>query len=163
MGWKIHTDLTCSCGKQGTISRHILLCQACYMRDYYHNKMTSEQKVKRTKRQTRYQQKLRLTDDEKWARSKAQTMNSYIFRKYNRGGISTEELTKFIMDNINKPCKYCGDVSRHVDHVVPLSDGGHHKIDNLEMICKYCNLSKNDRSEQEFLEWIKKISLRAGT
>lgn len=44
-------------------------------------------------------------------------------------------------------CQYCGahgpDVKLHVDHVVPVVEGGANNIDNLRTACSLCNLGKH--------------------
>jgi len=46
-------------------------------------------------------------------------------------------------------CVYCGaDNAGHVDHVVPLNDGGSNDIDNLALSCKQCNSGKGGRTPQ---------------
>ena len=42
-----------------------------------------------------------------------------------------------------KPCVYCGQVSQHLDHVIPIARGGQHRIGNLVASCARCNQSKN--------------------
>lgn len=46
-------------------------------------------------------------------------------------------------------CAHCGIVLNgkyHVDHVVPLSQGGGNGADNIALACPPCNLSKGDKS-----------------
>lgn len=51
-------------------------------------------------------------------------------------------------------CAYCGrDGALEQDHVVPVSRGGRHTIDNLVPACVSCNTSKKD---SDFLIWYKK-------
>lgn len=54
-------------------------------------------------------------------------------------------------------CYLCGKVipqsERHVDHVIPLSRGGAHVSSNLAIACAMCNLSKNDRTSQEYRQY----------
>lgn len=47
-------------------------------------------------------------------------------------------------------CAACGGAGEHVDHIVPVSRGGHHAIGNLQMLCKACNLSKHKKLS---IEW----------
>ena len=56
----------------------------------------------------------------------------------------------------NHKCIYCDsaltlDETTHLDHIVPLSKGGEHSINNVQWLCSYCNLHKSDMSESEFL------------
>jgi 5-methylcytosine-specific restriction endonuclease McrA len=53
-----------------------------------------------------------------------------------------------------KPCFYCGEVTQHLDHVIPISRGGRHSLGNLVPACAYCNLQKSDRF---ITEWQKAI------
>lgn len=39
----------------------------------------------------------------------------------------------------------------NADHIVPLSRGGKHCVDNLRIACRKCNLAKSDMTEEEFL------------
>lgn len=54
-------------------------------------------------------------------------------------------------------CRYCGrsspDVVMHVDHVIPLSAGGSHDIDNLIAACEACNLGKGPIKLTETVDW----------
>jgi 5-methylcytosine-specific restriction endonuclease McrA len=52
-------------------------------------------------------------------------------------------------------CPYCicelefGKI--HIDHVIPLSRGGHNTRDNIVACCEDCNLRKNDKTPREFV------------
>jgi 5-methylcytosine-specific restriction endonuclease McrA len=55
-------------------------------------------------------------------------------------------------------CKYCGSKDdMHVDHIVPLSRGGEHRWENLQPLCRRCNIGKNDMLEDEFYAWVSSI------
>jgi 5-methylcytosine-specific restriction endonuclease McrA len=41
----------------------------------------------------------------------------------------------------------------HVDHIVPLDRGGADRLDNLALACAPCNLSKGNKTRDEFLQW----------
>lgn len=52
-----------------------------------------------------------------------------------------------------KVCSWCGmgcQDKYHVDHVMPLSRGGSHRIANLCISCPSCNLRKNAKLPEEF-------------
>lgn len=51
-------------------------------------------------------------------------------------------------------CAYCRQalVKFHVDHILPLSRGGEHVIENLALACPACNLRKNSKTAEEFLK-----------
>ena len=49
-------------------------------------------------------------------------------------------------------CAYCGATDNmSIDHVIPLSKGGTHEIDNLLPACRSCNSSKGARPLEEWL------------
>lgn len=52
-------------------------------------------------------------------------------------------------------CEYCGrsveGKSVHFDHIVPLSKGGHHSLENLCISCPSCNLRKGAKSAESLL------------
>lgn len=49
-------------------------------------------------------------------------------------------------------CAYCGDVFGpfHLDHIFPWSKGGEHTVKNLTVACATCNLSKSDKTLEEW-------------
>lgn len=54
----------------------------------------------------------------------------------------------------NGLCVYCrAKIDRgnsHIDHAVPVNQGGTNDRDNLQLLCAGCNLRKSDRSDREF-------------
>jgi|DEB0MinimDraft_3_1074331.scaffolds.fasta_scaffold00146_21 5-methylcytosine-specific restriction endonuclease McrA len=56
-------------------------------------------------------------------------------------------------EDADKACHWCGvDCSAdfHVDHVIPLSKGGSHTLDNLVISCPTCNLRKGAKDPEQF-------------
>lgn len=66
-----------------------------------------------------------------------------------------------ILERDNWKCRYCGtkvhDESQgnwntpnkaHIDHIVPISKGGDSTPDNLQVLCRTCNLSKSDKEQK---------------
>jgi hypothetical protein len=56
-----------------------------------------------------------------------------------------------VMRRDNFTCQYCGkspathpNIELQVDHIVPWSDGGETKIDNLQTLCAECNVGKSN-------------------
>ena len=52
----------------------------------------------------------------------------------------------------NYTCQICGatvkdGVKLHIDHIVPVSKGGTNDINNLQVLCKQCNLEKHNRTD----------------
>lgn len=59
-----------------------------------------------------------------------------------------------ILDKQDHKCKYCGepfsdDLPPTVDHVLPLSKGGHHTAINIVAACKPCNSQKQARVPEQ--------------
>lgn len=65
--------------------------------------------------------------------------------------VSDAPTAKQISDLMKDPCLYCGEPSKHADHVIPLSRGGDHTIDNLVPSCAACNFSKG--AKLPVIEW----------
>lgn len=67
-----------------------------------------------------------------------------------------------IKENQNNKCVYCSiDIKNKytIDHVIPISRGGKHSIENIVISCPTCNFSKHTKTLQEWLEFnIKLIS-----
>jgi 5-methylcytosine-specific restriction endonuclease McrA len=59
----------------------------------------------------------------------------------------------------NPNCYYCKvslkDIDVHIDHKIPLSRGGTHKDINLVLSCEDCNRLKNNKTEKEFIYFLK--------
>ena len=76
---------------------------------------------------------------------------------------SLPTVRNMLLRHYSKPCLYCHnilDVSNMVcDHIVPLSSGGPSISQNLEMICKRCNIRKGPLTGREyriFIEFLEK-------
>lgn len=66
-------------------------------------------------------------------------------RSWTKSGVGAAELAQWTAEQ-PKRCYWCGCGCKrnyHVDHYVPLSQGGSHTIDNLVIACGPCNLRKN--------------------
>lgn len=51
-------------------------------------------------------------------------------------------------------CAYCNrSADLEMEHIVPISKGGLHGIDNIVPACHGCNASKRDRSLVAWLQW----------
>lgn len=74
------------------------------------------------------------------------------------GGVSRKPLPPRIRYEVFErdgyTCQYCGakapDVTLHVDHIVPVSDGGTDDLSNLVTACEYCNLGKSNLQTTKF-------------
>jgi 5-methylcytosine-specific restriction endonuclease McrA len=50
----------------------------------------------------------------------------------------------------------------HFDHIIPVSRGGSHKLENLGICCSFANIAKSDLCTEEFLALCKEILEYAG-
>ncbi len=61
---------------------------------------------------------------------------------------SQEEKNKKLIEQ-NYKCARCGtlieNATSHADHIIPFSKGGLTNLDNLQILCKYCNLTKSNK------------------
>ena len=46
------------------------------------------------------------------------------------------------------------------DHIIPRSKGGHSHLDNYQLLCGWCNSSKGNRTQEEFLASLRERGLR---
>jgi len=72
---------------------------------------------------------------------------------------------KEIWERSGKECYYCGKMlasfegdEMHVDHRVPVVAGGGDDLDNLVAACPRCNLKKNAKSEDSFLQELARLT-----
>ena len=63
----------------------------------------------------------------------------------------TTRLRRQVVNRARKQCEYCGlaqagqEATFHVDHVIPLAEGGDTSLDNLALACVSCSLRKGAR------------------
>jgi len=72
------------------------------------------------------------------------------------GSCTTTQLNKLVASSMNEDglflCVYCNNYSTlyEVEHVLPLSRGGLHDIDNIAVACPPCNRRKGNKTVEEF-------------
>lgn len=87
-----------------------------------------------------------------WRRNNPETYvaknHRYQTNKTQAGGSYTKEEWLSLIEKFGNKCLCCrrSDVKLTVDHVVPVSRGGTSNIDNLQPLCKPCNIRKHDRT-----------------
>lgn len=70
--------------------------------------------------------------------------------------ISQETILKIEKEN---HCYYCGEEivgKKTIDHKTPVTRGGTNEESNLCVACVHCNTQKNNKTEHEYKEWLKK-------
>jgi 5-methylcytosine-specific restriction endonuclease McrA len=83
-------------------------------------------------------------------------------RSYKHKVSFTPHDRKEILDRDNWTCQCCGikvhDNSigewntpdkAHIDHIIPISKGGNSELNNLRVLCRTCNLVKNDKQDEQ--------------
>ena len=72
-------------------------------------------------------------------------VNNIMFEKI-RGDLTPSKKWK-ILKRDNYRCVTCGsnaaDRKLHIDHIIPVSEGGDNNPSNLRVLCSYCNLGRN--------------------
>jgi hypothetical protein len=73
----------------------------------------------------------------------------------NEGRLSAsrwQKVKRQILKRDNYTCQYCGSKKKplHCDHIMPISRGGSNDPSNLIAACQRCNLSKHDKTLQEW-------------
>lgn len=69
------------------------------------------------------------------------------FLKESNGGRVTREEWESLLEDCENKCLCCGvtNVKLAMDHIMPLSRGGAHSIDNIQPLCKSCNSRKKNK------------------
>lgn len=153
---KLHPEV----GQRATIkyrTSHSDICrQRC--RDWYARNIETERRRGSEKSKVYYaQHKQRLlSENREWRKNnKAAAKAIWMKRRalLNGARINLSKIRDWIKLVKSKPiirCYYCDKLvstSRiHFDHIVPLSKGGVHSVDNLCVACSSCNLSKKAKT-----------------
>lgn len=92
--------------------------------------------------------------------SKSECSKNYDARKKSaKSDIHKSRVLKNWIDSQEKICIWCHcecSSNFHVDHIVPLSRGGHHKLNNLAISCPTCNMRKGAKLP---CEWVAQLNL----
>jgi 5-methylcytosine-specific restriction endonuclease McrA len=138
-----------------------------YFTEWYNRLSDDERKEYNKNRYLKYKERMSKQSKE-WAKKhplhmQASTHTTAVKRKYPKA-ITEDSPTSYTLkewlDKKQGECVYCGDEAKHIDHIIPLSKGGLHTFENLQLICRRCNVAKNNDTVEEFLAWAKRLSLR---
>ena len=136
-----------------------------YQREFRKRMSVEDRKAYDKARYKRYKEKYNI-NSKNWAKenphkSHASTHQTTLKKRYpeiwERSNIETKDLAEWLKQHRGDPCPYCGEEAFHIDHMTPLSKGGEHTWDNIELICKTCNIAKNNLTKQEYINWIKNL------
>jgi 5-methylcytosine-specific restriction endonuclease McrA len=69
-------------------------------------------------------------------------------------GIVTDGIYKKLLTLQNGCCAICKEkkANFHLDHIIPLSKGGMHDDSNFQLLCQFCNISKNDHDPITYMQ-----------
>lgn len=159
-------------------------CRSCckkYMAEYFRQNKTvllkqtrrnyKRNRIRILKQQSDYGKKTRKTrsiKDREYRRSHKHVGKAAGARRRSRikkaGNLPTERVVKVIEASIKKygvlTCYLCYKAIEHnkwtLEHKIPLSRGGTNEYRNLGVAHTYCNSSKNNKTEKEYREMLKK-------
>jgi 5-methylcytosine-specific restriction endonuclease McrA len=135
---------------------------AKYQKEYYDNnrdkiaKYHKEYNDNNKDKISKYQKEYYKTERGKLI-SKLNSQNRHYRKKYNTnpGDILTTTQIEYLAE-VYKQCAYCNteltSENTHIDHIHPLSKEGSHSIDNVVLACKDCNLRKNAKTLDQWLD-----------
>ncbi len=71
---------------------------------------------------------------------------------YQQGELAGYEIREYLLEKFHRHCAYCGKtgIPLEVEHIVPKSRGGSHRVSNLTLSCHACNEAKGNRTAEEF-------------
>ncbi len=128
---------------------------------YYSNHKEELLKRAENRKKPEFKIKKRLSD-KKWIennreyynlRSRAHCANRRARLRDIPGKLHADEVAELL--RVKNKCSYCGATEDLcIDHVVPVSKGGHNTLSNLEVACMSCNSSKNNKDLKYWL-WLK--------
>lgn len=99
-------------------------------------------------------EKQRIYDRSRPEYSQAKGHNQRVKERYPeawaKSTVTNEVLTEWVVSHRSLACPYCASPVKEIDHKQPLSKGGEHALENLQMLCFDCNRSKHDQTDEEF-------------
>jgi len=71
--------------------------------------------------------------------------------EYQQGELQGYEVREYLLDKWGRKCVYCGkkNVPLEVEHIIPKSRGGTHRVSNLTLSCRDCNVKKGTKTATE--------------
>ncbi len=72
--------------------------------------------------------------------------------EYRVGELQSYEVRQYLLHKFDWACAYCRKkaVRLEIEHIIPKSRGGSHRVSNLTLACHSCNQAKGDQTAGEF-------------
>ena len=72
--------------------------------------------------------------------------------EYQQGELQGYEVREYLLEKWGRQCAYCGvkDLPLEVEHIIPSTRGGSHRVSNLSLACHDCNKKKGTQTAAEF-------------
>ena len=128
-------------------------------RKYAENK--EKESLRSRAKYLRNKDKIKARHRRNYENKKAEALQRYWRYKALKAGstvnlASIKQFVKSVKASDTFVCYYCSEIhstkTLHFDHIIPLSRGGPHSVENLCASCPSCNMSKNDNFIHE---WVK--------
>lgn len=72
---------------------------------------------------------------------------------YNKREAIKTKIKSEVLKRDNYECKKCGSKNNlHIDHIIPVTKGGKNLLNNLQVLCQQCNISKSNRNAIQYAE-----------
>jgi 5-methylcytosine-specific restriction endonuclease McrA len=72
--------------------------------------------------------------------------------EYQQGKLQGYEIREYLLEKWGRKCAYCGakDTRLEIEHILPRSRGGTHRVGNLTLACRECNQLKGNQTAEAF-------------
>ena len=72
--------------------------------------------------------------------------------EYQQGTVAGYEVRQYLVEKWGRKCAYCSRENSplEIEHLVPRCRGGSHRVSNLTLACRACNLDKGNRTAAEY-------------
>jgi hypothetical protein len=167
---KFHKDKSATGGYRATCKK----CRINHVKKWYgknKERQSEREKQRRLKNHEKYteKEKIRYAKDRD-KRILLATEHAHLRKARKKKTVTERGISKLsLRKKLGSKCYYCGkemDFSTAkgkkwtrdmatIEHLIPLAKGGQHTFANTVLACRFCNISKNAKSEKEFRQEMK--------